>query len=104
MHIGDTNTGKTYQALEELKKAKSGAYLAPLRLLALEVQERLNNDGVLCSMTTGEEEDIIEGATHMSSTAEKLEILRNVTGTPNSGDEVPIRPGVINSIFFPLFR
>lgn len=74
LHIGDTNTGKTYQALEELKKAKSGTYLAPLRLLALEVQERLNNDGVLCSMTTGEEEDIIEGATHMSSTVEKLDI------------------------------
>ena len=74
LHIGDTNTGKTYEALEELKIANEGVYLAPLRLLALEVQEKLNNCGVPCSMTTGEEEDIIEGAKHMSCTVEKLDI------------------------------
>ena len=38
LHIGDTNTGKTYQAIQELKSAESGTYLAPLRLLALEIQ------------------------------------------------------------------
>lgn len=74
LHIGDTNTGKTYDAIQDLKSAKSGVYLAPLRLLALEIQEKLLNDGVLCSMTTGEEENIIENATHMSSTIEKLKL------------------------------
>ena len=74
LHIGDTNTGKTYQAIQELKEAESGTYLAPLRLLALEIQERLNNEGVPCSMTTGEEEDIIPDAKHMSSTIEKLDM------------------------------
>ena len=74
LHIGDTNTGKTYEAIQELKESESGIYLAPLRLLALEIQERLNNEGVICSMTTGEEEDIIPNAKHMSSTIEKLDI------------------------------
>lgn len=74
IHVGGTNTGKTYQSLQRLKQAPSGVYLAPLRLLALEVQERLLADGVVCSMLTGEEEDIREGATHISSTVEKLNL------------------------------
>ena len=36
LHIGPTNSGKTYEAVEVLKKAKNGIYLAPLRLLAYE--------------------------------------------------------------------
>lgn len=72
LHVGDTNTGKTYQALEALKKANSGIYLAPLRLLALEVQEKLLEDDVLCSLMTGEEEDLIPGGTHFSKTMEKM--------------------------------
>lgn len=73
IHVGGTNTGKTYQSLQRLKDAETGVYLAPLRLLALEVQERLLNEGVVCSMLTGEEEDIRPGATHISSTVEKLD-------------------------------
>ena len=30
LHIGATNTGKTYEALQDLKRAESGVYLAPL--------------------------------------------------------------------------
>lgn len=70
LHIGETNSGKTYQALEKMKEAASGWYLAPLRLLALEVYEKLNADGVLCTLKTGEEEKLTEGATHISSTVE----------------------------------
>src|SRR5690348_13479881 len=29
IHLGDTNTGKTYNALERLKTAKKGVYLSP---------------------------------------------------------------------------
>ena len=39
LHIGPTNSGKTFHALERLKTAKKGTYLGPLRLLALEVYE-----------------------------------------------------------------
>lgn len=76
VHVGGTNTGKTHESLQRLKQASSGVYLAPLRLLALEVQERLLEDGVVCSMLTGEEEDLREGATHISSTVEKLDLRR----------------------------
>ncbi len=37
-HSGLTNSGKTYAAFKELIKAKTGIYLAPLRLLAWEGQ------------------------------------------------------------------
>ncbi|MDM5284356.1 helicase-related protein [Peribacillus frigoritolerans] len=70
LHIGETNTGKTHKALEKMKQAESGMYLAPLRLLALEVFDKLNADGVPCSLKTGEEEKAIEGAKHVSSTVE----------------------------------
>ncbi|MBR6897097.1 MAG: helicase [Lachnospiraceae bacterium] len=74
LHVGATNTGKTYQSLQRLKEARHGVYLSPLRLLALEVQERFLMDNVMCSMTTGEEEDIVKDATVMSCTVEKLRI------------------------------
>ncbi|MCM3664189.1 DEAD/DEAH box helicase [Mesobacillus subterraneus] len=70
LHIGETNTGKTHHALERMKEAKSGLYLAPLRLLALEVFEKLNSEGVPCSLKTGEEEKPVEGAAHISCTVE----------------------------------
>lgn len=76
IHVGGTNTGKTYQGIQRLKAANTGVYLAPLRLLALEIQETLLEAGVICSMLTGEEEDIRPGATHISSTVEKLDVNR----------------------------
>ncbi|MBP5624687.1 MAG: hypothetical protein J6X36_07445 [Lachnospiraceae bacterium] len=72
LHIGPTNSGKTYDALEALKRAKKGIYLAPLRLLAFEIYDRLNDAGVKCNMITGEEEIFIEDATHSSATIETL--------------------------------
>lgn len=70
LHIGETNTGKTHHALERMKAANSGLYLAPLRLLALEVYDKLNAEGTPCSLKTGEEEKIVPGANHISSTVE----------------------------------
>lgn len=70
LHIGDTNTGKTFHALEKMKEAASGCYLAPLRLLALEVFEKLNEEGVPCSLKTGEEEKVTSAARHISCTVE----------------------------------
>jgi len=72
LHVGETNTGKTFQAIQRMKEAASGLYLAPLRLLALEIYERLNRDGVPCSLITGEEEKLEEGGNHLSCTVEML--------------------------------
>ncbi|MBR3561664.1 MAG: RNA helicase [Oscillospiraceae bacterium] len=74
LHLGGTNTGKTYAGFQRLKTASTGVYLAPLRLLALEAQETLLDAGVDCSLTTGEEEDIREDDTHVAATAEKLDL------------------------------
>jgi len=74
LHIGATNTGKTYHALQDLKTAESGVYLAPLRLLAMEVQERMLEEGIFCSLLTGEEEDILQSATVLAATVEKLDV------------------------------
>ena len=74
LHIGGTNTGKTYAGFQRLKAVKTGVYLAPLRLLALEAQELMLDAHVRCALTTGEEEDWQEGDTHVAATAEKLDI------------------------------
>ncbi|WP_297872101.1 helicase-related protein, partial [uncultured Oscillibacter sp.] len=76
LHLGGTNTGKTYAGFQRLRQAKTGVYLAPLRLLALEAQETLLDAGVDCSLSTGEEEDIREDDTHLAATAEKLDMKR----------------------------
>lgn len=74
LHLGETNTGKTYEAIQRLKTAKQGVYLAPLRILALENFERLNEEGVPCSLITGEEELLVDEATHLCCTVEKLRL------------------------------
>ena len=76
LHLGGTNTGKTYAGFQRLRQVNSGIYLAPLRLLALEAQETMLRAGVECSLSTGEEEDCREEDTHMAATAEKLDLKR----------------------------
>lgn len=71
-YLGPTNSGKTYQALETLRQASSGVYLAPLRLLAMEVRDRLMQAGVPCNLVTGEERIMVTGAQHTASTIEML--------------------------------
>jgi len=70
LHVGPTNSGKTYQALEALKKAETGLYLGPLRLLALEMFEALNMEGFPCNLLTGEEFEPIPFAKKTASTIE----------------------------------
>ena len=55
MHVGPTNSGKTYRSLVQLSKSKTGYYAGPLRLLAREIWERFNKQGVGCNLITGEE-------------------------------------------------
>ena len=76
LHIGPTNSGKTYEAIERLKNAESGVYLAPLRLLAYEQYDTLNRAGAYCTLVTGEERRVVEGATLRSSTIEMLDFTQ----------------------------
>jgi ATP-dependent RNA helicase SUPV3L1/SUV3 len=71
-YVGPTNSGKTYKAMQEMKRADSAVYLAPLRLLALENYESLKGDGINSSLITGEEEIFDEDSFHICSTIEML--------------------------------
>jgi len=76
--LGPTNSGKTHKAMEALAAAPSGVYLAPLRLLALENYERLqearpHGKPLAVSLVTGEERRLVPGATHVASTVEMLD-------------------------------
>ncbi|XP_078436286.1 ATP-dependent RNA helicase isoform X2 [Wolffia australiana] len=70
LHVGPTNSGKTYNALKSLERSSSGIYCGPLRLLAWEVANRLNKAGVQCDLITGQEREEKEGARHKSVTVE----------------------------------
>ena len=77
LYVGAPNSGKTHAAFERLAQAFDGAYLAPLRLLALEGRDRLVARGVPCSLLTGEENVPADGARVVSSTIEMV-----ATNTP----------------------
>eukprot|EP01080_Neovahlkampfia_damariscottae_P000394 gene394-6808_t len=72
-HCGQTNSGKTYGALQALKSAKTGFYAAPLRLLAFEIYQTLNSENISCSLLTGEEIREVPESTHVSSTIEMID-------------------------------
>lgn len=82
LHIGPPNSGKTHDSLAVLSEAGSGWYLAPLRLLAFEVFDRLNRQGVLCNLLTGEEYIPVPGANITAATIEMF--------NPESSGEVVI--------------
>ncbi|MFO0443196.1 MAG: helicase-related protein, partial [Betaproteobacteria bacterium] len=73
LYVGPPNSGKTHAAFERLAQALDGAYLAPLRLLALEGRDRLVARGVPCSLLTGEENVPADGARVVSSTIEMVD-------------------------------
>lgn len=78
LYVGPTNSGKTWRALNDLAEGASGAYLAPLRLLALEGQEELEKRGKTTSYVTGEEREIRPDAAFVSSTIEMMDFDRIV--------------------------
>lgn len=67
LHVGPTNSGKTYHALQRLEAAETGIYAGPLRLLAHEVYSRFNAKGKACALVTGEERRIPEGMRKLMS-------------------------------------
>jgi ATP-dependent RNA helicase SUPV3L1/SUV3 len=70
-HLGPTNSGKTYHALEVLKERGRGVYAGPLRMLAQEAHRRLaaelGEDAV--GLVTGEER-VNDGAPIICCTVE----------------------------------
>ena len=77
LHVGPTNSGKTYQALQTLKHAACGVYLGPLRLLALEVFDTLNRERPVCSLLTGQEREDVPNALITSSTIEMCDYSKH---------------------------
>ncbi len=77
-HMGPTNSGKTYAALQHLTAAETGAYLAPLRLLALENYEALRERGLRAGMITGEEVLGEPDPTHTARTIETADLTRPI--------------------------
>ncbi|CAN6551662.1 unnamed protein product [Malus baccata var. baccata] len=74
LHMGPTNSGKTYNALKRLESSPSGIYCGPLRLLAWEVAKRLNKAKVPCDLITGQERDEVDGAKHKAVTVEMADV------------------------------
>lgn len=77
LHIGPPNSGKTHDALDRLAEAANGWYLAPLRLLAWEIFDRLNERGVPCNLLTGEESIEVAGAQITAATVEMFNAERS---------------------------
>ncbi|CAH2079920.1 unnamed protein product [Thlaspi arvense] len=71
-HCGPTNSGKTYNALQRFMEAKNGLYCSPLRLLAMEVFDKVNALGIYCSLLTGQEKKRVPFAKHVSCTVEMV--------------------------------
>lgn len=77
LHIGPTNSGKTYNALKRLEEAGSGFYAGPLRLLAHEVYSRFRAKGRRCDLITGDDIRIDaegEGSPLQASTVEMVDV------------------------------
>ncbi|TKX21543.1 hypothetical protein C1H76_6039 [Elsinoe australis] len=81
LHVGPTNSGKTYHALKSLEASDSGMYAGPLRLLAHEVYMRMNAKGKRTMLVTGEERrapDKDPAFAISSCTVEMLDLNRQV--------------------------
>ncbi len=74
LHLGPTNSGKTYESVQRLHGAQHGIYLGPLRLLAFEKFEELNLDDIPCSLITGEEQIMVPNYRIQSSTVEMADL------------------------------
>ncbi|KAJ9651996.1 RNA helicase [Neophaeococcomyces mojaviensis] len=82
LHVGPTNSGKTYNALKRLQEAERGFYAGPLRLLAHEVYSRFRANGIACDLITGDdvrydesgEAEIYASTVEMVNTSREVEV------------------------------
>lgn len=77
MHVGPTNSGKTYHALKCLENCSKGYFAGPLRLLAREVYDKFQAKGVHCNLVTGEEViiDVDKNGSKAGLTSGTIEML-----------------------------
>lgn len=77
MHVGPTNSGKTYNALKRLESCQKGYFAGPLRLLAREVYDKFQEKNIRCNLVTGEEVlvDIDEFGNKAGLTSGTVEML-----------------------------
>ena len=73
-HQGPTNSGKTYNALQALQKAKTGIYCGPLKLLATEIANKININEKKCDLITGDDKRYINKEMPSSHTSCTVEI------------------------------
>ena len=110
LHVGPTNSGKTYNALIALVNARSGFYAGPLRLLAHEVWSRINRGtmagmgdvGRECNLLTGEEVRVVDEESRLASCTVEMIGLNTAPVDVAVVDEIqllgdPNRGGVWNS-------
>ncbi|GKZ68837.1 RNA helicase [Aspergillus niger] len=89
LHVGPTNSGKTYHALKRLEASKRGFYAGPLRLLAQEVFHRFQANGTSCSLITGDDVKIPEDG-------KPSRIVSNTVEMVSLGDQYEV--GVVDEI------
>ncbi|KAJ3248978.1 hypothetical protein HDU78_008364 [Chytriomyces hyalinus] len=77
LHIGPTNSGKMYTPLRRLQEAESSVYGGPTRLLAFEVNERVNKSGNGCNLLTGEDQHIREQFERYACTVEMIPLSKD---------------------------
>lgn len=82
-HSGPTNSGKTYHAMKRFMESKSGIYCGPLKLLAVEIFQKANDNKTPCDLVTGEERkfanpDGVTKAAHVSCTVEMTQLTEPV--------------------------
>lgn len=77
MHVGPTNSGKTYHALQKLEHCTKGYYAGPLRLLAREVYDKFQKQDIRCNLVTGEEVivDVDQNGNKAGLTSGTIEML-----------------------------
>lgn len=63
-----------YVTMKHHYNCRGGLYCGPLRLLALEVFESLNRQGVYTDLSTGQEKREVDFSTHISCTVEMVRL------------------------------
>jgi ATP-dependent RNA helicase SUPV3L1/SUV3 len=77
LHVGPTNSGKTFNAIQRLAKGESAIYCAPLRLLASEIYDKLNTEyNIPCNLLTGQQNIVTPEARHVACTIEMTNLYK----------------------------
>ncbi|MED6133001.1 hypothetical protein PIB30_024229 [Stylosanthes scabra] len=85
-HCGPTNSGKTYNALQRFMDARKGIYCSPLRLLAMEVFDKMMSDPYRGYAWTRALLGLKADEIHLCGDPSVLDIVRKIC--QDNGDEL----------------